>query len=330
MEFAAGHLVAQLLGGHADPQDVPGAPSATVDFNVVLPEGRVVALEITAAADSDVVAETVAAFGREWKSPELRNNWMIGIGRRVGGDPVPIRDVMAGMMPILALFERNDESTVEVRYSPRYRTKPPEVSNHVHDAMIEMFDLGVEVARVWSSPDPGEDGQIYPTISAGVSSDSPRSTRWWLSALRRRSTSCALQPLTSGTCLCGWTTRTLMRSWRLRRSDRRRPQRSPPESTLFGSLARLAGLMACGSGDWNRPANGRSSLHPRRTRSSSDRQARLNRVAGPAKTQAPGPARSPHSFSATASRGDRAGASRLPLSGSRSFVGSPEPTRECC
>lgn len=174
MEFAAGHLVAQLLGGHADPQDVPGAPSATVDFNVVLPEGRVVALEITAAADSDVVAETVAAFGREWKSPELRNNWMIGIGRRVGGDPVPIRDVMAGMMPILALFERNDESTVEVRYSPRYRTKPPEVSNHVHDAMIEMFDLGVEVARVWSSPDPGEDGQIYPTISAGVSSDSAK------------------------------------------------------------------------------------------------------------------------------------------------------------
>jgi hypothetical protein len=65
MEVTAGDLVAQLLAGHEDPQDVPGAPSATVDFNVIVPDGRLAALEITTAADADVVAETVAAFGQD-------------------------------------------------------------------------------------------------------------------------------------------------------------------------------------------------------------------------------------------------------------------------
>ena len=52
MELEAAHLAAQVLQGHAKSRDVrgPGAIDGTHDFDVALPDGRVVALEVTTAA----------------------------------------------------------------------------------------------------------------------------------------------------------------------------------------------------------------------------------------------------------------------------------------
>jgi hypothetical protein len=49
-ENAAAEIVASVLMGKADCRDDAGAPSATHDFDVMLPDGTVVALEITTAA----------------------------------------------------------------------------------------------------------------------------------------------------------------------------------------------------------------------------------------------------------------------------------------
>jgi hypothetical protein len=170
LEIAAGELIAHILGGRAEAQDVKGAPDATIDFLILdLPNDDVVALEVTSAANSAVVSQNRAAFGRDWISPELGHNWMIGIGRE---DPkMSIRDLMTQVIPIVVLFERTGETAVEVRYDPQYQPRSPERSEEMHDAMVKMFDLGVYAARLWSEPEEGRPGQLIPSISQGLSSD---------------------------------------------------------------------------------------------------------------------------------------------------------------
>ena len=134
-----------------------------------------VALEVTTAADSAVVAQLKAAFGKEWRTPKLRNEWMVAIQEPAGrGRIPPIRKVMSGMIKIIEFFERVGETHVEVRYQPRYRPRPADRSDEMHEAMIAMYGLCVEVARLWSTPAPGNQGAIWPLIGGGVGSDSER------------------------------------------------------------------------------------------------------------------------------------------------------------
>ncbi|MGD0198422.1 MAG: hypothetical protein ABSC56_11040 [Solirubrobacteraceae bacterium] len=171
-ELAGGELIARLLGGRADPQDTEHAPDGTHDFNIVgLANNRVVALEITSAADPSVISQLNTAFGREWSSPTLANNWMIGIQQTSRAPRASVRKVMSGMIPILELFERRGDTSVEVRSSPRHQPRAPGTTPEMHAARIEMFDLGVETARRWGTPEPRHPGAIYPTISAGTSSN---------------------------------------------------------------------------------------------------------------------------------------------------------------
>jgi hypothetical protein len=171
-ELAGGDLIARILGGRADAKDTECSPDATHDFNIVgLANDQVVALEITSAVDPSVVSQLKAAFDQEWSFPRLANNWMIAIQQTGGEPPASIRKVMAGMSPILELFERREEISVEVRSSPRHRPRAPGTTDELHEAMIRMFDLRVEVARLWSTPEPGHPGAIYPTISAGMGSN---------------------------------------------------------------------------------------------------------------------------------------------------------------
>jgi hypothetical protein len=130
-----------------------------------------VALEITSAVDPSVVSQLKAAFDQEWSFPRLANNWMIAIQQTRGEPRASIRKVMAGMSPILELFERREETSIEVRSSPLHRPRAPGTTDELHEAMIRMFDLGVEVARLWSKTEPGHPGAIYPTISAGIGSN---------------------------------------------------------------------------------------------------------------------------------------------------------------
>jgi len=75
MELEAAHLVAQILQGQAKSRDMrgPGAIDGTHDFDLALPDGRVVALEVTTAAREEQI-NTLASFKRlaDAKFPESR------------------------------------------------------------------------------------------------------------------------------------------------------------------------------------------------------------------------------------------------------------------
>jgi hypothetical protein len=171
-ERAGADLVAQILGGSAVAMDTERSADAMHDFNIVgLADSRVVALEITSVADSSVVSQLKVAFGREWRFPRLANNWMIGIQQSEGDPPAVIKEVMSRMVPILELFELRGETSVEVRSSARYRFRAPGVADEMHEPMTQMCDLRVEAARLWDTPEPGQFGAVYLSISGGMVSN---------------------------------------------------------------------------------------------------------------------------------------------------------------
>jgi hypothetical protein len=169
-EIAAADLVVRMIGGRAVPKDDRDAPEKTVDFLIEdLPDLRTAALEVTSIADPKVVSQLRAAFGRTWSSPDLSLIWTVALSR---SDPNQnIGRLVKTMTPLLAMFEREGETKVEVDYSPRYQPKPAGMKAEVHEARITMFDNGVSRAQVWNTPEHGTHGEILFMIREGVSSD---------------------------------------------------------------------------------------------------------------------------------------------------------------
>jgi hypothetical protein len=171
LEVAAGDLVSLLIGGRAVASDVPGAPDGTVDVIIEdLPCGRTAALEVTSAADSAVVSQIRAAFGRQWSSLDLTHNWMVGLHALEPTDN--IRALMDQVIPLVVSVEHTGETSVELHYNdPRYMPRPAERTEAVHQAMLRMHELGVSAIRRWNEPEGGTAGQLFLSISAGVASD---------------------------------------------------------------------------------------------------------------------------------------------------------------
>lgn len=144
-EHRAAEAVVAFVGGTIVDRDVDGAPDKTVDFDVLLTDGRVVALEITAASDPEVVRLHAQAFKFEWPAPLLLNDWQIGVKHPLGGPTINLRPVQKGIESILVVFEHNGVANVG---SVGMSRPPVGVNQDVTDATTEMFNLGVTMARV--------------------------------------------------------------------------------------------------------------------------------------------------------------------------------------
>ena len=107
-ELAAANVVAAALGGRWESRDGEDDPPGMHDFDVILSDGRCIALEVTSATDGAVVALSDAAVGREgrhqrWPAPGLANDWIVTIPQR----PVRVAEMMSAMLPILEAFEEH-------------------------------------------------------------------------------------------------------------------------------------------------------------------------------------------------------------------------------
>lgn len=170
LEVAAGNIAAGVLGGQAVPRDVEGAPDATHDFDVVLPDGRRVALEVTSAADREVLS-LLAAASRERTTADLRNDWQIGVEQMVGGSAVKISRLMNEIVGVLEVFERNGLTEVETRHSPQYTKAAPGTPQEVIEATMRQFELGAIVTRAWGPRKSPEAAHLYVTVHGGFGAD---------------------------------------------------------------------------------------------------------------------------------------------------------------
>lgn len=91
LEGEAAWTVAALLSGVPQRSDRPGAPPATHDIDICLPDGRVVALEVTSSTVPEVVEMWDAINAVDWACDELSEGWSITLDatrRGLGGAKV--------------------------------------------------------------------------------------------------------------------------------------------------------------------------------------------------------------------------------------------------
>jgi hypothetical protein len=141
------------------------------DFDVILPDGRCIALEVTSAIDGAVVALSDAAFGREgrqqrWPAPDLANDWIVTIPQR----PVRVAEMMSAMLPILEAFEEHGDADVDPHIDHAYVSPRSEMPATVVEAARQMVKLGVARARVLAPRAEG-DAEMFVTISGGFAGD---------------------------------------------------------------------------------------------------------------------------------------------------------------
>jgi hypothetical protein len=76
------------------------------------------------------------------------------------------------VIALVVSIEGTGETTVEVHHNdPRYTPRLANRSAAIHEAMLKMHELAVGAVQQWNDPENGKDGQLFLTISAGVSSD---------------------------------------------------------------------------------------------------------------------------------------------------------------
>jgi hypothetical protein len=170
-ELAAADVVADALGGRWELRDGEGDPPGMHDFDVILPDGRCIALEVTSAIDGAVVALSDAAFGREgrqqrWPAPGLANDWIVTIPQR----PVRVAEMMSAMLPILEAFEEHGHADVDPHINYAYVSPRSEMPAPVVEAARQMVELGVTRARALAPRLEG-DAEMFITINGGIAGD---------------------------------------------------------------------------------------------------------------------------------------------------------------
>lgn len=77
-ECRAAQLLQQVLDGQVTWRDAPGAPPGTHDFDLVLPDGRTIAVEVTSATDPKAKEFCEVVAKARWRAPTLTRSWLLG------------------------------------------------------------------------------------------------------------------------------------------------------------------------------------------------------------------------------------------------------------
>jgi hypothetical protein len=75
IELEAAWTVAALVAGRPARRDKQGAPDGTHDFDILLPDGRTIALEVTSSTVGEVVGMWKAIRELDWCIPGLTRSW---------------------------------------------------------------------------------------------------------------------------------------------------------------------------------------------------------------------------------------------------------------
>ncbi len=167
-EQAAARILAAQLGGTARALDVPGAAERTPDLEVVIADGRTIAVEITTAADEAIEALHRLAIEREWPAPSLAYHWWLGVPNNGN---VRVKALMRGVVRHLEVLERNDVEQIGGLGRVENRRRLESASGEVAHATREVFALGADRANRLGKPKPGETSLVMASLHGSASSN---------------------------------------------------------------------------------------------------------------------------------------------------------------
>lgn len=102
------------LGGIWERRDAGGGPIAYHDFDIQLPGGEVVALEVTRHTLSAAVKARAAVRKKDWSFACLRWNWVVNIA----GHGHDVREIHRRIPALLAVLEEAGIETAHLREDP--------------------------------------------------------------------------------------------------------------------------------------------------------------------------------------------------------------------
>jgi hypothetical protein len=168
----AARVVATVVGGEWAARDVEGAPEGTHDFDVEIPGGISLALEVTTAADPSIISQRHAAFANEWTNPRLTNNWWLAIRDSPARAQDLITRVVRTMSPLLEQFERVGLTTVQARGEGSAENTLAALPSDLQHARLAMSRLRVAAAYALGTPPSGRDATISISFRRGLAARS--------------------------------------------------------------------------------------------------------------------------------------------------------------
>jgi len=148
-EAAAGRMVARQVGGTVVPRDVPGAPDGTHDLDIEMPDGSVIAVEVTSPRESKLLSIYATAFGKRWAAPSLSAHWQVAFE---SGKALDVPRLAEGVVPHLELLEKRGVTEAGTITSAAWRR----AGDDVVSAFQQITELGATHVRRWSEPAAGE------------------------------------------------------------------------------------------------------------------------------------------------------------------------------
>jgi hypothetical protein len=159
-EQLAADVLASRIGGSIDPKDV-GAAQATHEFDVVLPDGSRIAVEVTAATDQPT-ERLRGERRRDYPAPELAANWNVWMPQDPALDLR--RDLMPKLPPLIAVLERHGVAHVG-------RFVEPPTEPEAAEAAERISKLRVHRALRLGPPEDGAEPGLFVAMTTGVGSD---------------------------------------------------------------------------------------------------------------------------------------------------------------
>ena len=116
-------------------RDTPGGPAQVHDFDLVLPDGRVLALEVTMAANPHEISQWTAIGQQNWRSTKLADTWTLSLFQVGGGPGAQIKKLRKRCEAHLAVLEEHGLS--------RFEGVNLVLSHRLRDAIEALRGLGV-------------------------------------------------------------------------------------------------------------------------------------------------------------------------------------------
>lgn len=147
-ELQAAALVAEQVGGKEVPRDGVGAPAGMHDFDIQLPGGRCIALEVTAVAHPDVVAFHNLMGDTEWVAPTLQTDWWVALPDPEPGRPaIRVKQTKPEIVSALATLEAHDITQLDPGMLDEWVRLPESTPPAVIEAIGRLGSIGIRFVR---------------------------------------------------------------------------------------------------------------------------------------------------------------------------------------
>jgi hypothetical protein len=166
-EQQAGDIVAAHLGGTVHPRDISGAPPETHDLDVMLPDGRRIAVEVTSAREPSLEGLARAGPRSRHPAPGLTYDWWIGLPY---DGTVGVKKLVGEAALHLRVVEQAGRESIG-GVLPAERRVPPDASQEETRSIHALFELRVDFARRWGPADADRPAELLVSCHGGASSD---------------------------------------------------------------------------------------------------------------------------------------------------------------